>query len=120
MGWMAISTFTLGYFGLKRATALVTALSSAVLPKAISRRFPEALVSAAKPQLQASQRLGGRKKGANVDFTVGSKRGNLVKKRLENAAMVAPTLKNVKPYLKLIFNHKEHPNKPECHYPPER
>src|SRR5258707_571454 len=120
MGWMAISTFTLGYFGLKRATALVTALSSAVLPKAISRRFPEALVSAAKPQLQASQRLAARKQGANVDFTVGSKGGNLVKKRLENAAMLAPTLKSVKPYLTLIFNHKEQPNERECHDRRER
>jgi hypothetical protein len=34
----------------------------------------------------------------------------LVKKRLENAAMLAPTLQSVKRYLKLIFNHEDTKN----------
>ena len=54
---MAISTFTFGYFWLKRATALVTALSSAALPKAINRKLAETSDPAAKPLLDASTRL---------------------------------------------------------------
>jgi hypothetical protein len=56
---------------LKRATALVTALSCAALPKAINRKLAEVLDSAAKPALDASRRLAASKKG--VDFTIVSR-----------------------------------------------
>src|SRR6201993_97255 len=102
---MAISTFTLGYFWLKRATALVTALSSAAFPKAISRRFAETLASTAKTELNASRRPAAMRRGAKVGFTVVSKGRTWLKKRLENAAMLAPTCTDVKHPERTKFHH---------------
>src|ERR1700743_4030167 len=102
---MAISTFTLGYFWLKRASEFVTALSSAAFPKAISRRFAEPLASTAKTELNASRRPAAMRRGAKVDFTAVSKGRTWLKKRLENAAMLAPTWTGVKPYPTPNFQH---------------
>src|SRR5271165_6578300 len=66
---MVISTFTFGYFWLKRATALVTDLSSAALPKAINRKLAETSEPAAKPLLDASMRQAANRKIGNFDFT---------------------------------------------------
>src|SRR5271165_5916501 len=66
---MAISTFTFGYFWLKRATASVTDLSSAALPKAINRKLAETSDPAAKPLLEASTRPAANRKNVNFDFT---------------------------------------------------
>src|ERR1700743_2400002 len=104
---MAISTFTLGYFWLKRASEFVTALSSAAFPKAISRRFAETLASTAKMELNASRKPAAMRRGARVDFTVVPKGRTWFKKRLENAAMLAPTWCAVKPYPKANFHHRD-------------
>jgi hypothetical protein len=57
---------------------LVTALSSAAFPKAISRRFADTLASRAEPELNASMRPAAMREGARVDFTVVPKGENLV------------------------------------------